>query len=530
MRLKVVAQALLLSLQWVGASAQLAPPGNGGVAELDRLLQQVSQPMRLLVVGAHPDDEDTALLALMAWGYGADAAYLSLSRGEGGQNLIGTELGVDLGLIRTRELLSARSIDGARQFFTRAYDFGYTRSIEETHGFWHPDSLLKDVVRVVRRFRPHVIVSVFSGTPRDGHGQHQAAGIAAMAAFDAAARADAFPELAEEEGLEPWEPLKLYRSTRFDSTATTLSLKTGGLDPRFGRSHYQIAMESRSRHRSQDMGRLQLTGPHESRVALLRDRTGAGEDDSGGIFAGIGQRPAAYQERARRLRGQVRTVDPGELVGDLAELHRLAVSDGASDSQLRKIESALAIAAGLVVDAVAERSMVIPGESLEIEGSIYNGGPETVELISVTARTLNGWDHSPAVSGVGEILPGAFRELSVSLTSRRDLNFTQGYFLDRPLGGFLYDWTGAPAPTRGEAFQEPQVSLQFLVRVSGVEVRLLREASHRILDQAIGEIREEVRVVPKVDVRLEPSTVVWPSDVTSSKKFEVALVYNGEGR
>ena len=136
--------ALILGLALASPASlagQLSPPSNGGMLELDRLLQRLGETRRVLVIGAHPDDEDTALLSLMARGYGARAAYLSLSRGEGGQNLIGAELGRALGLLRSRELLAARETDGATQFFTRAYDFGYTRSIEETNGLWLPDSI-----------------------------------------------------------------------------------------------------------------------------------------------------------------------------------------------------------------------------------------------------------------------------------------------------------------------------------------------------------------------------------------------------
>ena len=173
--------------------AQLEPPSTGGIVGLDQELRMLGHYRRVLMIGAHPDDEDTELLTVLVRGMGAEAAYLSLNRGEGGQNLIGPELGEALGIIRTEELLAARRLDGARQFFTRAYDFGYSKSLDETWTHWPADTILKDVVRIVRRFRPQVIVSIFSGTPRDGHGQHQAAGWAAREAFAAAARLHPVP-------------------------------------------------------------------------------------------------------------------------------------------------------------------------------------------------------------------------------------------------------------------------------------------------------------------------------------------------
>ena len=166
----------------------LTPPSTGGLESVDRLLRKLGTHRRLLVIGAHPDGE---------------AAYLSLSRGEGGQNLVGPDLGVGLGLVRSQELGAARRLDGGRQFFTRAYDFGFTRSLDEAFRYWPREVLLEDAVRIVRRFRPQVVVSVFSGTPRDGHGQHQAAGVTAQGAYRAAGDAKSLPALSSE-GLTPW--------------------------------------------------------------------------------------------------------------------------------------------------------------------------------------------------------------------------------------------------------------------------------------------------------------------------------------
>src|SRR5712691_6343328 len=159
-----------------GPGTALPPPSAGGITAVDTALQKLSTNKRLLIIAAHPDDEDTPLLTLVSRGMGGEAAYLSLTRGDGGQNLIGDELGVSLGLIRTEELNAARRLDGGRQYFTRAFDFGFSKSLEETLRFWPKQDLLEDAVRIIRKFRPQVVVAVFSGTPRDGHGQHQASG------------------------------------------------------------------------------------------------------------------------------------------------------------------------------------------------------------------------------------------------------------------------------------------------------------------------------------------------------------------
>ena len=156
---------LLFLVCWArSAAGQMSPPSTGGLPALDQQLRRLGHYQRVLMIAAHPDDEDTELLTLLVRGMGAEAAYLSLNRGEGGQNLIGLELGEALGLLRSEELLAARRLDGARQYFTRAYDFGYSKNLDDTWAHWPRDSVLKDVVRIVRRFRPQVVVSIFSGT------------------------------------------------------------------------------------------------------------------------------------------------------------------------------------------------------------------------------------------------------------------------------------------------------------------------------------------------------------------------------
>src|SRR5215204_1118052 len=171
----------------LSSPAQIRPVYDQGALGLTQLLKRLDTNASVLMIGAHPDDEDTALLAFLARGDHARTGYLSLTRGDGGQNIIGPELGEALGVIRTEELLQARRLDGAEQFFTRAYDYGFSKTLAEAKQKWDEKVILCDAVRVIRSFKPLVVVSVFSGTPADGHGHHQYAGYISPLAVKAAA-------------------------------------------------------------------------------------------------------------------------------------------------------------------------------------------------------------------------------------------------------------------------------------------------------------------------------------------------------
>ncbi len=281
-----------------------------GAAALSEAVDGLGVTMRVLMIGAHPDDEDTNLLAWLAKGQHVQAAYLSLTRGDGGQNLIGNELGEGLGAIRTEELLAARRIDGAHQFFTRAYDFGFSKTAEETYRHWPHDTLLGDVVRVVREFRPHVIVAVFSGTPRDGHGHHQVSGMLAREVYEMAGDTARYTRA----GFgAPWTPLKFYRSSRSNRADATLAVNVGEYDPVLGRSYAEIAGESRSQHKSQGFGVLEPKGPVTGYLRREATRVAAPEDASSErtMFDGI-------DVSINRLRAALCTARDGVLIDSLA--------------------------------------------------------------------------------------------------------------------------------------------------------------------------------------------------------------------
>src|SRR5215207_3072896 len=251
---------LLLAL----ASPRAQAPAVMDAAETQLALKRLTVVGSALYVGAHPDDENTALLAYLANERGVRAAYLSVTRGDGGQNLIGTEQGAALGLVRTQELLAARRIDGAEQFFTRAIDFGFSKSPEEALRVWGHEAALADVVWVVRRFRPDVIITRFPTTGEGGHGHHTASAILAREAFDAAGDPARFPE--QLKYVKAWKPKRLVWNTfvrqgeRPANADKLLSVDVGAYNPLLGKSYTELAARSRSMHKSQGMGVAERRG------------------------------------------------------------------------------------------------------------------------------------------------------------------------------------------------------------------------------------------------------------------------------
>ena len=258
-------------------------------SDIQLALQKLDVLGTVLYVAAHPDDENTRLITWLANDQKYRTGYLSLTRGDGGQNLIGPELRERLGLIRTQELLQARQVDGGVQFFTRANDFGFSKHPDETFKIWDKEAVLADVVWVIRKFKPDVIITRFNTEPGVTHGHHTASAILAEEAFKAAADPKRFPE--QLKYLQPWQPKRLLwntsswfyrgRESEFDSTGL-MKLTIGGYNPLLGKSYTEVAAESRSMHRSQGFG---AALSRENTTELLKPI--AGEKPNGDLFSGI---------------------------------------------------------------------------------------------------------------------------------------------------------------------------------------------------------------------------------------------------
>lgn len=238
-------------------------------------IEKVGVLNRVLYFAAHPDDENTRLISYLSLGRNVNTAYFSLTRGDGGQNLIGDEKGPLLGMIRTQELLEARKIDGGTQYFSRAIDFGYAKSAEETFKHWDREVLLSDAVRIIRKFKPDVIVTRFPPDSRAGHGHHTVSAIIAAEAFDAASDPDRFPQSAKEFGV--WKTDKLYWNAsnwwnkdivNHSEEYTTINI--GQYDPILGESYAQIASLSRSKHQSQGFGMSIQRGDQIEYLKLIK--------------------------------------------------------------------------------------------------------------------------------------------------------------------------------------------------------------------------------------------------------------------
>ena len=503
----------------------LQPPTTGGLPVLLQELKMLGHNKRVLMIGAHPDDEDTQLLVMLTRREGAEAAYLALNRGEGGQNLIGTELGEALGILRTEELLAARNVDGAQQFFTRAYDFGFSKTLDDTWAHWPKDSVLKDVVRIVRRFRPQIIVSVFSGTPRDGHGQHQAAGWAAQEAYRVAGDPTRFPELKTEEGLDPWTPTKLYIEAWFNPTAATLTVDGGEVEPLSGRTYHQLAMAARSLHRSQDMGNLQDFGPSPSRLTFKAAR-GATADPGDGwpaFWSGVDtvlQAPQAHFATLAAARAEAGR-DRSAVAAALARAAEALPADGTPDyaAHLRRARQ---IVSWIFGDAVAERSALAPGDVLRVALLARNAsGTDQAGIGWTLGLGRNGANltSEPVTLGAGENV-----SRSASLAIPDTLTPTTPYYLRLPRQGDLYNWAGTPPAMWGIPKDPDEVVARLgpmATREAGLpgSFSFPVRVSSRFRDQSFGEVRTPVVIVPRIDVKLTPGNAVIRSAATGEARI-----------
>jgi len=553
------------------AHAQVRSVYSNGASGLGQALRRLQTTASAMHTGAHPDDEDSALIARLARGDQARVAYLSLNRGEGGQNIISSDLFEALGVIRTEELLQARRLDGGDQFFTRTIDYGFTKTMAEAAAKWGEQNVLADMVRIIRTFRPLVIISRFTGTPSDGHGHHQLSGYLTPLAFQAAADPAQFPEQIAE-GLRPWQARKLYVSESFRNNPNnkpSLAVETGRYDYLLGRTYYEIALEGRSQHKSQEQGSIELHGPHESGVRLLKSFVKNSEPEES-VFDGIdtsitgiatlaalrdyaiNDELAQMQKAAARALAEYDALAPQKVIKPLsegidatrkaraklssesAEANASADADFLLQQKEQEFADALQRAAGVTVEALADSEIVSPGESLAVAVKVFVPDASLVKVGEIQLRAAKDWRVDPATPPEPASGPfsrfrretaqqSAFFRLSVP----ENAPFTQPYWLSLPRIGDLFQWPqNAP---KGRPF-EPELAFgEVKMEIGGTPVISTKAVQYRYADEVRGEIRRDLNVVPAISVELDSHLVVVPTSVRiQTKQIAVRLTNNSQ--
>ena len=521
---------------------------------------------RALMVGAHPDDEDSALLAELALRHGVRTAYLSLTRGEGGQNCLGPESGAALGVLRAGELLASRRYDGAEQLFSPCVDFGYAKRAEDAFAHWPREHVVGSIVQAIRALQPDVVISVWTGTRIDGHGHHQACGAATREAFDVAGDATAFPEQLRA-GLAPWQPKRLLVRVRdaAHQVADDLHINVGRFDPLLGHSCFEIAMQGRSLHRSQNMGALQLKGAQNVVYRVAAGAPSAGGQDANpldGLPVRLEAWAAASGWQALNRPDVVAAITSAVQYLDAAWAHfhpqqphqtapRLAAAlgalrnimsmlDGASPtlhSRLqecqRRVEMAWLQAHGLALEVLAAKPDVAAGGSVDVEAELFLRGNDDVTLSALQAQAQPGWQvecvEAPAlplkVRGGGSVA-ARFR-LSAPQDEATAVASTLPPWLRLPPEGDLYRFEQA-LPCLAPAALPPLTVRATLCAgdpesEQALDVPLAAPVVWRELDPARGELRHPLRARPIVSATVSPSLIVMPASSAAAPEVEVGL-------
>lgn len=500
----------LTAAEPTAVASQALPPGA--------LLQELTafQTLgRVLYVAAHPDDENTRLLSYFARGRGYRTGYLSLTRGDGGQNLLGTELRDTLGVIRTQELLAARRTDGAIQFFTRANDFGFSKQPDETFGIWNRAEVLADVVRIIRSFRPHVMITRFSTEPGITHGHHTASAILALEAFKLAADPQAFPEQLEQ-GLKPWKTTRIlwngfpggFRGgarTEAAPPPSTLQLDTGGYQPLLGESYGEIAARSRSNHKSQGFGTLVSLSPSPEFFQVL-----AGEPAQRDVMDGVVTSWAAFEggaavaTAAEQVARDFNPRDPAASVSGLLAVRATvrSLQDRAApgtdlartlDEKLQQLDRMIAAGLGLHVQAVAEKAECVPGETVALK-------LRALQRAAASGVTLR-WIRSELPGGIRvevgkELKPNRPSDAASEFKLPLDTPLSTPYWLREAgtTGMFRVD---DPALI-GRPENPPLIPVVHVIEIGGQVLRFADQAVEVIEDPIHGEIRQPLVAIPPV--------------------------------
>ncbi len=498
----------------------------------------------VLYVAAHPDDENTRLLAYLSNGKQFRTAYLSLTRGDGGQNLIGDEQGIELGMIRTQELMAARRVDGAQQFFTRAYDFGFSKTPEETFKKWDHDSVLSDVVWVVRKFQPDVIIARFPEDGRAGHGHHSASGILAREAFDAAADPSRFPEQLKQ-GVQIWQAKRmLWNTFSFGGNSTIDSTQfrvdAGGYNPLLGLSYGELAGESRSQHKSQGFGVPRSRGSQNEFFVPIR-----GDKPQSDLLDGVdltwnriplkaisGLAPATesrfnasltgsanFQAAIDQLISEFNPSHPEKMVPDLVALHqflRFGTSIGVwQQAKTEELESLILECMGFYAEATVGSQFLPEGDSATFVLNMVNRSDIPLEASLLRFDKMNDIQIGVKLSNNDNFNKATRVQIPESFM------VSQPYWLANGLKGQMFDVRDQKLI--GKPVNDPLTIMVRLKLYNDYQIDLLLPVQYKFIDPVKGEVYQPVFVTPPHLVYSNNDIVLFKKDKSDSAKIEVQV-------
>ncbi len=493
-------------------------------AEIAPEIRRFASTGTVLHVAAHPDDENTELITFLSLGRGYRTAYLSVTRGDGGQNELGKDFDEKLGVLRTQELLAARRLDHGRQFFTRAIDFGFSKSPEEALRIWDHDAVLGDVVRIIRQFRPDVIVTRFPIPPGSGgHGHHTASAILAVEAFKLAGDPKAYPEQLAQ-GLTVLQPKRvLWNAFRFGAAGPgsldgpVFKQDIAGQDPVSGEEFGNIAARSRSMHRTQGLAgavNRARTGANEQNFMLL-----AGEPATADLMDGVdttwNRYPAAKElgELAAKAAAAFKPDDPAASLSALLAMHRIVAAlpaDPLVDDKRAQLDRIIQACLGLTTETIAERPDVVPGEKLKLT--------TTVRLARSAGSAIT---HASSLGSATTLQPGEPVTQSVELAAPPSLPFTHPYWLrEDPVAGLS---RVADPKLIGRPESLPTLSLRHEFLVSGERIVVEDEPVFAAADGR----RNALQVIPPVSLSLNSEIYLLAPGASKTVAVEVAAHRSG---
>ena len=522
--MRILFLAAIIALSTAAVLAQ--QPQKPTASEIYHKLEKLNFLGSALYVAAHPDDENTRLISYLANDMHAKTAYLSLTRGDGGQNLIGPEIRELLGVIRTQELLAARASDGGEQLFTRANDFGYSKHPDETLEIWNKDAVLSDVVRAIRTFKPDVIINRFNHrNPGSTHGHHTASAMLSFEAFDLVGDATKFPETAITYGS--WQPKRLLFNTswwfygskeKFEKAdkSNLVSVETGNYYPALGLSNGEIASLSRSMHKSQGFG---STGTRGKQTEYLEFLKGEFPQDTTNIFDGINtswsriEGGVAIGKVLNPLLDSFNFQDPSTIVPQLVEAYRLLkdTKQGHWRSiKLKELEELIVACSGVFLEAVANKESINPMGAYTLKVEAINRGANKITLSKIT--TASGLILS---SKEIVLLSNEKENLELEVTSQNKVPSTAYWLKSKGTLGMY----SAPKDLIGLPQTPAAEQISFTLNIDNTALQILKDVVYKFNDPVDGEVYRPFNVLPKVSASIAEKVLVFANE--NSQKVAV---------